>query len=69
MDDIFMEYHKQKSKSSMSEAFKDADYASPITKFHGHAYHLSHYASRVIFPITFGLVSGFILAILFFTRG
>ena len=28
--DVLAEWHKAKTKSSMSEAFKDADYATPI---------------------------------------
>lgn len=28
--DVLAEWHKEKSKSSMSEAYKDADYATPI---------------------------------------
>jgi hypothetical protein len=28
--DTLMEWHKEKSKSSMGEAYKDADYATPI---------------------------------------
>lgn len=28
--DVFAEWHKEKYKSSLSEAYKDADYATPI---------------------------------------
>lgn len=31
--DAIQQWHSDKSKSSVSEAFKDADYASPITRF------------------------------------
>ena len=29
-DDALAQWHKEKTKSSMSEAFRDADYATPI---------------------------------------
>ena len=31
--DAIQQWHNDRSKSSVSEAFKDADYASPITRF------------------------------------
>lgn len=31
--DAIQQWHNDRSKSSMSEAFRDAEYASPITKF------------------------------------
>lgn len=69
MDDIFMEFHRQRTKSSMSEAFKDEAYASPITKFHSDWFDVSHYIGRLFVPVTLGITTGVIITTFLLTRG
>ena len=69
MEDILMEHHRQRTKSSLHEAFMDEVYASPITKFESHLSHSMRHVGLVLTPIFFGVVIGFILSTLFIARG
>lgn len=42
-EDVLMRWHEEKAKSSVSEAFKDATYASPITQFKSDALALAEF--------------------------
>jgi len=67
--DVLMDWHRAKAKSSLSETYKDADYATPIWKFNSEWDDFVQFVKDTLITLPFLAIACYIVYEVFVAMG